>query len=137
MAKRIDPVSVLWGLALTAVMLALLVSNSDEFREFCLVPISGGVFYPAVVVVGLISGLVTAGDNTILRLVLFAIILLLPPLIYGTALVLFWVEIGGTTLVQYFILEASRRVLIYGSVMAFIGGFGVIIGFYVSELIFN
>jgi len=124
---------ILWALALAAVVLALLVGNSQEFHDFAPLAVEDAVFYPIIAVIGFLAAVTTVGSNTIFRLVLFFVVLFLPAIIYGTAMVLFWVEIGGTTLLDFFILQASRRVLVYMGAMAFIGGFGLIIGYFIGE----
>ncbi len=132
---RWDPMNLLWGLSLGLVVLYLLVASSSEFRAFAPYPVTDPVLYISVAIVGILAGFVTRGETTGLRFLVCLMVLALPIFVYGGALVLLWIEIGGSGLLDLFIVEAGRRVVIYFAVLGVVGAFGITLGFFLGELL--
>lgn len=125
----------LWVLALGLVVLYCLVASSVEFGAFAPFPVSDVVFYVSTALIGVIVGFVVRPKNTVFRLFLSAAVFLVPVVIYGSALVLFWAEIGGWGLVDFLMLQAGRRMIIYFAFVGFLGLLGVAVGVVLEEMV--
>lgn len=125
----------LWVLALSSVILYCLVASSEEFRAFAPFPVSDVFFYLFTVLMGVFAGFVIRIENTVFRLLLTSAAFLIPVVIYGSALVLFWAEIGGWGLLDFFILQAGRRMIIYFAFVGFLGLLGVAVGVVLEETV--
>lgn len=134
--SRFDNIQyVLWAAALGAVILYCLVASSEEFTAFAPFPVSDVFLYVSTALIGVLVGFVIRPENTVLRLLLSAAAFLLPVVIYGSALVVLWAEIGGWGLVDFFMLQAGRRMIIYFAFVGFLGLLGVAVGVVLEEMI--
>jgi len=111
------------------------VASSAEFRAFAPYPVDDPHLYISVAVIGTLAGFITRRESVGMKALIFLMVLIAPVLIYGGALILFWVEIGGSGLLDFFILEAGRRMVIYLAVLGAVGIFGLTIGFFLGEML--
>ncbi len=118
-----------WAVALTTTLFYLILSASTEFSVFAPISISQLTLYVSSVVIGVAAVLVTDGFTAAPRVAILAAVVLLPAAAYGVCLVLMWTSIGGRVLLDFFIMQASRRVLVHLLVLGLTCGLGVIIGF--------
>ncbi len=104
---------VLWVVALIAVMTYLLVGASREFGPFAPLPINPAILNTAAVLGGLLAVLVTREMPEGRQVAVLGAVAVSPFLIYGIMLVTFWTALASTAFLDYFILAAGQRILVY------------------------
>lgn len=122
-------------MALTTTLFYLVLSSSSEFSAFAPISINQVTLYVASVVIGLAAVFATDGLSVAPRAALLAAMLILPVAAYGVCLVMLWTSIGGRVLLDFFILQASRRAIIHLLVLGLACGLGVIGGFLADTFI--
>ncbi len=114
--------------ASTAVMTYLMVSASDTFRVFSPIPSNHIVFYSASFVVCALQGWFSV--NPVEGLVKVPVIVLVPPLIYGTARTILSTLLfnGGQAMMVMMASWVSQHLVLHILALAFLGCAGMVLG---------
>ena len=103
----------LWVISFVAVMTYLLVGASREFGPFAPLPINPTILNTAAMFVGALAVFVTRGTSEAGQIALLGVVALSPIVLYGLILVTFWTTLADIALLDYFLLAAGQRMLVY------------------------
>ncbi len=104
-------------ISLIAVMTYLLVGASREFGPFAPLPINPTILNTAAAFVGAMAVFVTRGLPEARQMALLGVVALSPIVLYGLLLVTFWTALADIALLDYFLLAAGQRMLVYSMTM--------------------
>ncbi len=121
--------------ALSSTLLFFILSSSQEFGAFSPFPMEMSGAYFAAFLIGVTLALVTHGIEGKPRLGIAFFAFFVPITLYGGALVLVWTGLTGTILLDYFILHAGYRVLVYIGTVGLIGAIGMFFGVLAADFI--
>jgi len=131
--RTTDWTNILLTLALAGLVFYLLIASSEEFQSFAPLPVSTSLFHYCTLLGAGILGFATRGEGTTLRIILIALMLFLPVAVYGGLLVWSWVFIGGPQFMDFFVLQALRKVIMYSALVGMFGISGAAVGFIVGD----
>lgn len=120
-----------WTLSLAAVLSFLLVSSSRDFANYSLFPVLEAHLFLSTLAAGLLLG--SIARRVLEASLMLAGIVLIPNLVYGTALVVMPVRMGSIVLLDILIFLALQRLVVYVLFMSVLGVVGLAVGAVVTS----
>ncbi|MEW6524638.1 MAG: hypothetical protein AB1445_14010 [Bacillota bacterium] len=121
-----------WALLLTSVLTYMLISASLEFGEYAPLAVTRPALYAGFVAAGFIMGWTCRNMGR--ALLLTAVVLFSPLLLYGAAMVALPVIMGGMGFLDLLIMWAVQRVLVYLLLASILGFVGITLGVFISVI---